>query len=524
MCTIDDLPDEVLLAIFDRLDCGDLYAGAGIVSVHWRNVAGDVIARAEPVCARRARAADPGGVDYVGPFIASVIGQADADWRLYAHDAQCRWRAHACIRAARQDRIAILDVLCRMLAHPWVPGACIEAASHGRLGVLAYAATHRRPYDRAACESAAAAAKQHVVLDWLWDAQPPTRDSADRAAESGDIALLRLLQARRCSRGKSTMAAAARGGHVDVVRWLMRHRCPWDDTAILAAARAGNRDVLGLLLAQRDGRLLPETVEAAVVGGDTDCLDLLWARCVAVGRTDSDSKLAVAIPCRPGRRGVGATDETPQKAGTDDNIVALYGSHWVALAARHKDTAVLDWLCSRGCAPTPDAMAVAAAAGNLDALDCLRRRGCMWGAQTTAAAAAHGRLDMLDHLYRQGCPWDATTCTAAAASGHIECLAYARDRGCPWDSRVYVAAVQCGHVRVIEYAHENGCPHGRAVCEAASATVAAKGTLLADAVQFVQREVCRHRAGRCSLKPKARRHRTRSPSLQSQRKAACLLS
>nr|UMO78246.1 F-box domain containing protein [Pandoravirus belohorizontensis] len=514
MCTIGNLPDEVLVDVFDRLDCADLYAGAGAVSVRWKGIAADVMARAEPVCARRARAADPAHVDYVGPYITNLVGDAAADWRLYAHDPQCRYRGHACLCAARNDRIAVLDVLCRMLGHPWVPAVCVEAASRGRLGILAYAATHKHPYDQGACEAAAAAAKQRVVLDWLWESHPPTRASADRAAESGDIALLRLLQARRCPRGESTMAAAARGGHVDVVQWLMRHRCPWDATAILAAARVGSVDVLRLLLAHYEGRIVAaHAIQAAVAGGDVVCVDLLWARCL--GGDDDIVDPAVGQTKAPTAAGRGRAkiytahgDVTRDRANESNrDIVALYGPRWMVLAARHGDVAMLDRLCSRGCAPTSKATAAAAGAGNMGALVYLRRCGCPWDAQATAAAAAHGRLDVLDYLYRHGCPWDATTCTAAAGAGHLECLAYAHCRGCPWDRQVYVAALGHGHVHILEYAHQQDCPRDRTVCRAAVAAAAVAGPA-SDAVRFTRQEVCRHRAGRCDLKPKVGRRRT----------------
>lgn len=516
MCTIGDLPDEVLVDVFGRLDCADLYAGAGAVSVRWKGIAADVMTRAEPVCARRARAADPAHIDYVGPYITNLIGDAAADWRLYAHDPQCRYRGHACLCAARNDRIAVLDVLCRMLGHPWVPAACVEAASCGRLGILAYAATHRHPYDQGACEAAAAAAKQRVVLDWLWESHPPTRASADRAAESGDIALLRLLQTRRCPRGESTMAAAARGGHVDVVQWLMRRRCPWDATAILAAARAGSVDVLRLLLAQYDGRVVAtHAIQAAVAGRDVACVDLLWARCLGGGDDDivdpTVGQAKAPAAASRGRAKIRAghdentRDRVDESNGTGD-VVTLYGPRWVILAARHGDIAMLDRLCSRGCTPTPKAMAAAAGAGNMNALIYLRRRGCPWDAQATAAAAAHGRLDVLDYLFRHGCPWDATTCTAAAGGGHLECLAYAHGRGCPWDREVYVAALGHGHAHIIRYAHQQDCPRDRTVCRAATAAAAAAGPS-SDAVRFVRQEVCRHHSGRCDLKPKVGRRR-----------------
>lgn len=514
MCTIGDLPDEVLVDVFDRLDCADLYAGAGAVSVRWKGIASDVMTRAEPVCARRARAADPAHIDYVGPYITNIIGDAAADWRLYAHDPQCRYRGHACLCAARNDRIAVLDVLCRMLGHPWVPAVCVEAASCGRLGILAYAATHKHPYDQGACEAAAAAAKQRVVLDWLWESHPPTRASADRAAELGNIALLRLLQARRCPRGESTMAAAARGGHVDVVQWLMRRRCPWDATAILAAARSGSVDVLKLLLAQYDGRIVAtHAIQAAVTGGDVACVDLLWARCLGGGDDIVDPSADQAKASTVAGRGrakirVACGDDVARDRvnGNDGDLVALYGPRWVILAARHGDIAMLDRLCSRGCAPTPKAMAAAAGAGNMDALVYLRRRDCSWDAQATAAAAAHGRLDVLDYLFRRGCPWDATTCTAAAGGGHLECLAYAHCHGCPWDREVYVAALAHGHVHVLKYAHQRDCPRDRTVCRAAMAVAAAAG-LSSDAVRFARQEVCRHHTGRCDLKPKVGRRR-----------------
>ncbi|WBR14968.1 Ankyrin repeat protein [Pandoravirus kuranda] len=486
-CSIEDLPNEVMSIVFGYGDCASLYASAPAVSTRWRALAIDTWSRAQPACARRAQSDD--NIDRVGPYIASVAGDDAVSWRLYAHAEGCPMRARASIRAARDGRITVLYVLCRMLGHPWVPGVCVEAAARGRLDVLTYASTHGHPYDEVACESAAAAAAQYAVLDWLWKLKPPSRADVDRAAEHGNVHLLRLLQARRCPRGKSTMAAAARGGHIDAVTWLLRHRCPWGASAIAAAAGAAHFDVLKLLLARWEGALPPDVMDAAVaLRGDVACVDLLWSRIVADRR------------CTGGRKRdrdpwglLGGASDNEEK--DDGHLVPSGASHWLALAARRGDTALIERLLCLGCRPTPAAFAAAAGEGRVDVLTALGRIERAWDVTATVAAASRGRLEALRHLHERGCPWDEATCAAAAGAGHLECLAYARAHRCPWDVRVYVEAVLYGHVHVLTYARKARCPRDDTVCRAAAAC----SMRSPQTAQYVRRELCRHRAKGCSL-------------------------
>nr|UDO47004.1 ankyrin repeat protein [Pandoravirus massiliensis] len=483
-CAIDDLPDEVMAIILGYGDCTALYGSAPAVSTRWRALAADAWARTQPVCTRRPH----NDIDRVGPYIASITGEDTLPWRSYAHAEGCPMRALASVRAARDGRIRVLYVLCRMLGHPWVPGVCVHAAARGQLDVLTYASAHGHPYDEAACEAAAISAGQYAVIDWLWKSRPPSRADVDRAAEKGDVCLLRLLQARRCPRGKSTVAAAARGGHVDAVVWLLRHRCPWGASAIAAAAGAARVDVLKLLLARWEDALSPDVMDTAVAShGDAVCIDLLWSRIVA----DRAS---------PHRR----YDKRNNKGDDldDADIVSFPGqpahadaSRWLALAAGRGDPSLVDHLLRRGCRPTPAAFAAAAAKGHIDVLVSLDRVERAWDVSATVAAASHGRLAVLRHLHKQDCPWDETTCAAAAGAGHIDCLAYARTHGCPWDARVYVEAVRYGHVHVLAYARKSRCPCDDTVCrEAAVCSVRSPET-----AQYVRRELCRHRAKDCYL-------------------------
>lgn len=489
-CSIDDLPDEVLTIIFGYVNCADIYASAPAVSTRWRALAVDAWARTQPACARRPHS----DVDHVGPYIASVMGDTAILWRSYAHAEGCPMRARASIRAAREGRITVLYVLCRMLGHPWVPGICVEAAARGQIDVLNYASTHGHAYDEAACEAAAATAGQYAVLDWLWKSKPPSRADADRAAESGNVHLLRLLQARRCPRGKSTMAAAARGGHVDAVTWLLRHRCPWGASAIAAAAGAARLDVLRLLLARWEGALPLDVMDAAVaLCGDVACVNLLWSR-IAQDHRHRHHTCRRHNPKDNNSQDV-TLDLTVDDGGLVVRSVHMEASRWLALAARRGDPALVDRLLCLGCRPTPAAFAAAAGSGHIGVLVTLEGIECTWDASATAAAASHGRLDVLRHLHERGCPWDETTCAAAAGAGHIECLKYARAHRCPWDVRVYIEAVQYGHVHVLAYARKSRCPRDDTVCH----TAAMCGMRSPQAVQYVRHELCRHRAKGCYL-------------------------
>lgn len=490
-CSIDDLPDEVMAIILGYGDCVDLYAITPAVSTRWRALAVDTWARTRPACVRRPHHND--GVDHVGPYIARVLGDDALLWRSYAHAEDCPMRARAAIRAARDGRVTVLYVLCRMLGHPWVPGVCVEAAAQGRLDVLTYASAHGHPYDEIACEAAAAAAAQHAVLDWLWKLRPPTRADVDRAAESGNVHLLRLLQARRCPRGKSTVAAAARGGHVDAVAWLLRHRCPWGASAIAAAAGAARLDVLKMLLARWEGALPPNVMDAAVaLCGDVACVDLLWSRAVADWHRASAGR-------KRDRDALGLPDDVTGKTGGEGDdarrFVPSEAPRWLALAVRRGDATLTDRLLCLGCRPTPAAFAAAAAEGHINALVALERVERAWDASATAAAASRGRLEALRHLHERGCPWDETTCAAAAGAGHIECLKYARAHRCPWDARVYVEAVRYGHVDVLVYARKSRCPRDDTVCHAAAMC----SVRSSQAAQYVRHELCRHRAKGCYL-------------------------
>ncbi|AVK77519.1 F-box domain containing protein [Pandoravirus macleodensis] len=483
-CSIDDLPDEVMTIIFGYGDCADIYASAPAVSTRWRALAVDTWTRTRPACAQRPRS----DVDHVGPYIASITGDGAVLWRSYAHAEGCPMRARASIRAAREGRITVLYVLCRMLGHPWVPGICVEAAARGQLDVLNYASTHGHSYDEVACEAAAAAAGQYAVLDWLWKSKPPTRVDVDRAAENGNVHLLRLLQARRCPRGKSTMAAAARGGHVDAVTWLLRHRCPWGASAIAAAAGATRLDVLKLLLARWEEPLPLHAMEAAVsLSGSVACVDILWARIVADRRRAGGR--------RHGRDRRDSFDNATGNGDGDPPLVPPEASRWLALAARRGDLTLIEHLVHLGCRPTPAAFAAAAGGGHIDVLVALERIECAWDVSATAAAASHGRLEALCHLHERGCPWDETTCASAAGAGHIDCLKYARAHRCPWDVRVYTEAVRYGHVHVLVYARKSRCPRDDTVCHVAAVCSARSP----QAAQYVRHELCRHRAKGCYL-------------------------
>ena len=71
----------------------------------------------------------------------------------------------------------------------------------------------------------------------------------EKAAERGDVEVLKWLRAEGYSCDEWTCAYAAKGGQLEVLKWLRAEGCPCDEKACALAATSGHWDVLKWLLA-----------------------------------------------------------------------------------------------------------------------------------------------------------------------------------------------------------------------------------------------------------------------------------
>ena len=65
-----------------------------------------------------------------------------------------------------------------------------------------------------------------------------------RAAENGNIDILKWLRAQGCPWSESTLGAAAMNGHTDIVHWAFFHDAPYNNLTCACAARGGHLHIL----------------------------------------------------------------------------------------------------------------------------------------------------------------------------------------------------------------------------------------------------------------------------------------
>lgn len=414
---INDLPDEMLAAVFVYLSCFEATASVPLVCRRWKGINED---RAVPQRACHPCADDPPATKC----------------KLVCAPACPLARARICFRLSRSH---CLPSGFGKHERPSPTVFCLYARKQAQSSTASAFPSRCRPLDTRACE--------------------------ESARTHGDAAAVSLLEYGWPSSSRVFAWCVARGSSIERLLALVLAGCPIDAIEVgMACAWSGRTDVLSLLVDLGATHTVDACAwQVAAMRGHIDWM--LGAQARGLLRPTQECARAAAWA---GHTGVVAW--LADACDLDDASIVSG-----AVAAR-VDVASLRQLIGSGWAVTPDAVVQAACHGAIDAIayiesvfDTRPMRAC--GARPLLAcveAASRGHLDCLAYLRAHGYPWDERVCAAAATNGHLDCLVYARDHGCSWDASTCTRAAAGGHYDCLVYAHENGCPWDATACEAAS--------------------------------------------------------
>jgi hypothetical protein len=90
-------------------------------------------------------------------------------------------------------------------------------------------------------------------LVWLREVKNCDWDSRtiDRAAEQGNLAMVKYCVENECPMDEDTCYNAASEGHLDVLKYLHENDCPWDSQACSCAHEYNHVDCLNYLIEQK---------------------------------------------------------------------------------------------------------------------------------------------------------------------------------------------------------------------------------------------------------------------------------
>lgn len=515
--SIDNLPDEILVSIFDCLPCLTRCGNVAAVCQRWRAVALDSTAGARPLCAS----------SITNNPCLSAASMLHADCVDEALRLGWSWHGTECEYPTRAGRVDLMDRF-RARGCPFdARHVAVVAARAGRLHVLRHLCDQGllAPPPRGTELISAAAAGGHIAciefargIGFLWD-----ENACTWAARNGHLACLRYLYESGCPWDERASEAAAgydpgqnpyspSKGHIDCLRYLHEHGCPWAEGTCEIAAQRGAVACLVYALDHDCPRDESDLGVAAVYSSEVAILDALqdrghrWDACATAtaaeyGRWDLIEILR-AYGCPWDDRvctdlaSMGDLDLL-QRARAD-------GCPWepeacMREAIRHGHVDIVRWLCKNAFGRDDndhvlksEYCASAVYGGHRDVLACLVEHGCPWDPMTIAQsldasfdmdcleyaisrgmitgvpahcatrfcaqAARGGRVDILRLLYAAGCRGDVDTTAAAAEGGHLVCLAWLVDRDCPVDTSATYSAAGNGHIECVSYLCERDVP------------------------------------------------------------------
>ena len=216
----------------------------------------------------------------------------------------------------------------------------------------------------------------------------PSENTLARAAEHGNMDVIRFLCKHKCPWTSMACSEAAKEGHLDVLKYLREKWCPWDERASAWAVKSGRLEVLKYL--RENG--CPWDVRVCRIAAGHGRLDVV--------------KYAHENGCPWDK-------ETCCRA-------AIGG---------HLD--VLKYLHENGCPWDERTCSKAALGGQMGVLKYVHENGCPWDEWTCTQAAMGGHLDVLKFARQHGCSWDEGTFAAASYGSHTAVIRWALDKQCP---------------------------------------------------------------------------------------------
>lgn len=227
----DDLPDEILVDIFWRLDCLDVYSTLTRVSKRWRAIASDRKIMGPASC-------------FAATCAPSAYARGDKKCAsIYAHAPTCPRYRLACADAILAGGGPKTLRGLKALGHKYNESAVMASVIANDIPCLDI--LHASACRIATAHYEAAARLNRVdVLEWLFAKEGANYWNSKVgivAARHGHIDCLRLAHVSGVKWDKEVAMAAARNGHVECLAYARDYGCPWDASALYAEAKSRGR-------------------------------------------------------------------------------------------------------------------------------------------------------------------------------------------------------------------------------------------------------------------------------------------
>lgn len=118
---------------------------------------------------------------------------------------------------------------------------------------------------------------------------------------------------------------------------------------------------------------------------------------------------------------------------------------------------VLQWLHKKGYQWDEQTCHNAATNGNLELLKWARENDCPWNEETSLYAANGGHLKILEWLHENGCALHPDICCEAVKHKHYEILKWGYEKGCKLNSEICMCIARKGDVEMLIWIIDHGC-------------------------------------------------------------------
>jgi hypothetical protein len=116
------------------------------------------------------------------------------------------------------------------------------------------------------------------LLEWMREEKKCEWDewTTSRAAEQGNLEMVKYCVANQCPVNGSACAYAAKSGHLECLKYLHEEaKAPWDFFTAILAAKNGQLHILEYLVERKYDHFVERACENAAMHGYLDCLKYL---------------------------------------------------------------------------------------------------------------------------------------------------------------------------------------------------------------------------------------------------------
>lgn len=315
--SLDDLPVELVAAVFSWLPCLDRRIGVARVCRRWRAIERDCTSIRSCAVASGSPRSESGGMlrlacdaaaaghrrclerilegrtgplpDPYSTLVVAAATQGDVANLVYVESKGYAAVGRCLSQAAAHNRVAAVDHLLASRSVRFFDAglAVLHATKRGHIEPIAGLAPHCNRAFSYPCNAAAKDGRLDILQILVKNGLPCDIATYQRAAAGGHLDVLRYLHEIGYVWDEGVCAAAAKCARVDALVYLHENGCPWDEATCAAAALDGN--MAALVYAHENGCPWDETTcTNAAVRGDIDILQYALSRQCPVNRVAAE--------------------------------------------------------------------------------------------------------------------------------------------------------------------------------------------------------------------------------------------